>query len=130
MPLPKNEFMVCLMCPKSCLMSVTDKDNMVVENYGCDKGLEYAKKELTDPERLLTSTMRVDLGELPLVSVRSDKPVKKGELKSLIKQLDNIIVPAPVQSGQIVASLLGENKVNIVATRTIKKVQHKQFRSF
>jgi CxxC motif-containing protein len=119
--------MVCLICPKSCLLSVTDKDIIAVENNGCNKGMEYAKKELVDPERMLTSTMRVSFGELPLVSVRSDKPVKKGELKNLIKQLDNIIVPAPVLSGQILVSLLGENKVNIVATRTIEKVQHKKY---
>jgi CxxC motif-containing protein len=114
--------MVCPVCPKSCLLSVTDNsENIFVENNRCDKGPEFAKKELTNPERMLTSTMRVYLGELPLVSVRSDQPVKKNELRALIKQLDNMVVPAPVFSGQIIVSALGENKVNIIATRTIGK---------
>ena len=106
--------MVCLVCPKSCLLSLT-------ENNGCARGLEFAKKELTDPERMLTSTMRLDRGVLPLVSVRSDRPVKKNELRALIQQLDSMVVPAPVSSGQILVSGLGENKVNIMATRTIEK---------
>lgn len=104
-------------------MSITDNsEDVFVENNVCKRGLEFAKKELTDPERMLTSTVRVDYGELPLVSVRSNKPVKKTELKTLIEQLDSIVVPAPVSSGQIIVSALGENKVNIIATRTIKGV--------
>jgi CxxC motif-containing protein len=111
-----------MICPKSCLLSVNgNSENIFVENNNCDKGLEFAKKELTDPERMLTSTIRVNSGELPLVSVRSDKPVKKYELKTLIRQLNAITVPAPVFCGQVVVSVLGENKVNIIATRKIEK---------
>ena len=114
--------MVCLVCPKSCLLSVTgNPEDISVENGGCKRGLDFAKKELSDPERILTSTVRLDLGEIPLVSVRSDKLVKKSELKALIHQLDSLVVPAPVLSGQIIAYALGENKVNIIATRTIEK---------
>jgi len=93
-----------------------------LDNNNCDKGLEFAKKELADPERILTSTMKVNSGELPMVSVRSDKPVKKNELKSLIRYLDKITVSAPVLNGQAVVSALGENKVNIIATRNIEKL--------
>ena len=114
--------MVCLVCPKSCCLSIIHNlENISIENNDCNKGLEFAKKELRDPERLLTSTIRVDLGELPLVSVRSDKPVKKTEVKALIKYLDSIVLYAPVISGQILVSGLGKNKVNIIATRTIEK---------
>ena len=104
--------MICLVCPKSCLLT---------EDISCKKGLEFAKKEMTDPERILTSSMKVEFGELPLVSVRSDKTVKKAELKTLIKQLDEITVPAPVLNGQILISGLGKNNVNIIATRTVGK---------
>jgi len=115
--------MVCLVCPKSCLLSVSGNSNDVfVRDNDCKRGLEFAKKELTDPERMLTSTVRVENGELPLVSVRSDKPVKKTELKELIKQLDSIVIPAPVFSGQIIVSTLGKNKVNIIATRAVDKL--------
>ena len=114
--------MVCLVCPKSCLLTVTgNPENILIKNNSCGRGLEFAKKELTDPERILTSTMRVHLGVLPLVSVRSDRLVKKGEIRDLIKQLDCIVVPAPVSSGQVLATALGENKVNIIATRSIER---------
>ena len=123
MRLAKNKIMVCMLCPKSCSLSVADNFNGVsIENNGCNKGIQFAKKELADPERILTSTMKVDHGVLPLVSVRGDNPVKKDELKALIKQLDGMTLYAPVLSGQIVASDFGRNSVNIIATRTIDRL--------
>jgi CxxC motif-containing protein len=131
-----NTAMVCFVCPNSCRLMVTQDSNAVnydsntvnndsnaidVENNRCPRGVEFARKELTDPERILTSTIRVTNGALPLVSVRSDAPVKKGELKNIVKQLDKITVEAPIVSGQILLSSSGKNKVSIIATRTIEK---------
>ena len=117
--------MVCLVCPKSCILNITGNlENISVKNNECNNGLDFVKKELMDPERILTSTMRVNSGIIPLVSVRSDKPVKKAELMVLVKQLDSIVVPAPIFSGQILVSALGENKVNIIATRIIEKQEN------
>ena len=114
--------MVCLVCPKSCTLLVKGTlETIIIKNNSCNKGLGFVKKELSDPERILTSSMKVEYGVLPLVSVRSDRPVKKVELKALIKQIDEISVSAPVLSGDILASALGKNKVNIIATRTINK---------
>jgi CxxC motif-containing protein len=83
--------------------------------------MEFAVKELGDPERTLTSTMKVNNGSLPLVSIRSENPVKRAELKSLVKYIDAIVKDAPVLSGQVLFSDIGENKVNIIATRSVEK---------
>jgi CxxC motif-containing protein len=113
--------MVCSICPNSCLLTIiSDNNDIKVENNRCPRGVEFARKELTDPERILTSTVRIQNGILPLVSVRSDAPVKKAELKNLIKQLDVITVSAPIVSGQVLLSSVGKNQVNIIATRTIE----------
>jgi CxxC motif-containing protein len=93
-----------------------------VANNGCSRGVEFAVKELNDPERTLTSTVKVLKGEFPLVSVRSDGPVKKTELLSLIRQLDTLTVEAPINAGQTLISGAGINRVNIVATRAVTKI--------
>ncbi|MDR1373503.1 MAG: DUF1667 domain-containing protein [Treponema sp.] len=114
--------LVCLVCPASCPLSVERDGNAVrVVNNGCRRGLEFAVKELNDPERTLTSTVKVLKGEFPLVSVRSDGPVKKTELVSLIRQLDALTVEAPVKGGQILVSGAGINRVDIVATRGVNQ---------
>jgi CxxC motif-containing protein len=93
-----------------------------VANNGCSRGIEFAVKELSDPERTLTSTVKVLNGDLPLVSVRSDAPVKKAELVSLIHQLDTLTVEAPISSGQALVSGAGINNVTIIATMSVAKI--------
>jgi CxxC motif-containing protein len=114
--------MVCFVCPKSCLLSVQEVNGEVkVEGSRCPRGIEFAVKELRKPERTLTSTMRINNGSLPLVSIRSENPVKKTELKDLIKYFDGITIDAPVLTGQILFSGIGKNGVSIIATRSVEK---------
>jgi CxxC motif-containing protein len=114
--------MVCFICPKSCLLSAQEIDGEIrVKNNRCRRGAEFAAKEIGDPERILTSTIRVNNGVLPLVSVRSEKPVKKTELKDLVKYFDGIGLDAPISSGQVLFSAIGKNGVNIIATRSVEE---------
>jgi CxxC motif-containing protein len=116
--------LVCLVCPNSCLLSVEHEGGALrVTNKGCSRGEEFALKELNDPERTLTSTVKVLNGEFPLLSVRSDKPVKKAELLSLIQHLDTLTVEAPISGGEALISGLGVNKVTILATRTVARIE-------
>ncbi|MDR0708172.1 MAG: DUF1667 domain-containing protein [Treponema sp.] len=111
---------VCFMCPNSCVLSISgDEAKPQIENNRCYRGADFALKELRDPERTLTSTMRTRNGVLPLVSVRSDKPVKKAELREIIIQLDAVTIDAPVARGQVLMESVGINKVNIIATRSV-----------
>jgi CxxC motif-containing protein len=74
---------------------------------------------MRDPERVLTSTVKVEGGEWPLVSVRSLAGVRKDELRTLIALLDGITLSAPVRLGDIVLKGAGRNKVDIIATRSV-----------
>ncbi|GHV92560.1 molybdopterin oxidoreductase [Spirochaetia bacterium] len=121
-----NKEMVCVICPNSCLLTVStenDKGQINVKNNGCPRGIEFAAREMTNPERILTSTVRMRNGALPLISVRSDRPVQKAELINLVKQLDNLIIDAPVSGGQVLVPSMGANKVNIIATREVGSKQ-------
>jgi CxxC motif-containing protein len=116
--------MVCFICPKSCLLSVEGIDGEIqVKNNRCRRGAEFAVKEMGDPERTLTGTIRVNNGVLPLVSIRSETPVKKAELKDLVRYIDGITVNAPVLSGKVLLSGIGKNSVNIIATRSVEEKQ-------
>ncbi|GAJ16473.1 unnamed protein product, partial [marine sediment metagenome] len=42
------------------------------EGYTCKRGLEYAEQEYYEPKRILTTTIRVENGFLPLIPVRSN----------------------------------------------------------
>ncbi len=119
-----NREIVCIVCPNGCRMNVNiDADNKVtlVENALCEKGKTYAIDEIQCPKRSLTSTIRVIGGELPLVSVRSDKPIPKEKIQCVISELRKIELKAPVAYHQVVLSDLLGIGVNIITTKEVMK---------
>ena len=49
--------LTCIVCPRGCRLKVDDDLN-VTGNF-CPRGAQYAKDELTDPKRMITSFVRV-----------------------------------------------------------------------
>ena len=52
----------CINCPMGCLLTVTLEDGKVTNVTGntCPRGETYAHQELTDPQRMLTSTVSIE----------------------------------------------------------------------
>ena len=59
--------LTCICCPMGCQLQVTIRDGQVekVEGNTCKRGAEYGKKEVTNPTRIVTTTVRVHGGSLP-----------------------------------------------------------------
>jgi CxxC motif-containing protein len=92
-------------------------DGERVSGNRCDKGLEFAMQEMTNPLRILTTTVRVNEGEYPVVSVRSIEPVPKSAIREIIKSLNTITLSAPVHAGDNVME-------NIITTKNVAKHSH------
>ena len=62
--------LICIGCPLGCPLTVEMEGNEVKSVAGntCPRGDAYAKKELTNPTRIVTSTVRVSGGKLAMVS--------------------------------------------------------------
>lgn len=113
--------MTCFLCPNSCMLEAVSKGaNIKVSGNLCPKGQEFAVKELRDPERLLTTTVKVR-NRRELLSVRSDGPVKKAELFALVQELQSFEADLPIRLGQVLMCGLGLNQVSIIATREMDK---------
>jgi len=115
--------MICIICPLGCNLFVhyTLKDIKNVEGNRCKLGLEYAEKEIFNPKRTLTTTVRVNNGHLPLVSVKSKKPLPKERLFEAINLLAKIEVEAPIRIGDKIIANLFDTGVDVVATKNIEK---------
>jgi len=122
----KNREIVCIVCPNGCRMKVlVNEENKVilVENALCKNGRTYAKNEVQSPQRGLTSTIRVINGNLPLVSVRSDKPIPKEKIKEAISELSKLELQAPIEYHQIIIhDLLGTGAKVIATKQVVKKI--------
>ena len=117
--LPPEGSIICPLCPNGCNIFVSE-DGTLIGNR-CRRGKEYAEKERTSPERVLTTTVRLRGGKDELLPVRSTSPLKKDEIKTVTKLLSTLSVNAPVKDGEVVLSDIGVNKVSFVAERGAEK---------
>jgi len=118
--------MICIVCPLGCSLTVdyTQRAIQSVEGNQCKLGLEYAEKEILNPERTLTTTVRVKHGHLSLVSVRSNKPLPKERLFDAMNLLAKIEVEAPIRIGDKIVENLFNTGVDAIATKNIEKNLH------
>lgn len=111
--------MVCVSCPMGCAITVDlDDNNEVISVTGntCPRGDKYARQECTHPERMLTSTVKVEGGRLPVVPVKSASPIPKEMLFDAMKEVNKVTLKAPVTFGDVaVKDILGTG-IDIVVT--------------
>ena len=114
--------LTCIGCPLGCAVEVTTENGQVLAVTGntCKRGEDYARKEVTNPTRIVTSTVRVTGGELPVVSVKTASDIPKEKIRACVLALKSIRVAAPVSIGDVVAENVAGTGVSIVATRNVK----------
>ena len=113
--------LICINCPLGCGLTVTLKDGDVVKVEGntCPKGEAYGKKEVTDPTRIVTSTVRVSGGVLPVVSVKTASYIPKEKIMDCANALKNVKIQAPVSIGDVVVEDVCGTGVSVIATKNI-----------
>lgn len=113
--------LTCIGCPLGCPLTVTMEGNEVIEVKGntCPKGAIYAKKEVTNPTRIVTSTVRVTGGSCPMVNVKTASDIPKGKIFECVEALKNIVLVAPVKIGDVVLDNVADTGVAVVAARNV-----------
>jgi CxxC motif-containing protein len=114
---------ICIGCPMGCYLTIDYVEAKIhaISGNRCKVGLDYAEKELSNPERTLTTTVRVRSGHLPLVSVRTNKPIPKGRLFDAMNLLASVEVEAPIKIGMPIIKNIFDTGVDVVATKGVLK---------
>jgi len=118
----RQESLICVSCPMGCHLDITipDEGEWVITGNQCKRGIVYAKAELTNPTRVLTSTVRVYNGFLNRVPVRTSDAIPKPRLFDAMKAINAVTLEAPVKMGDIIiADLLGTG-VDVLASRSME----------
>jgi HAD superfamily hydrolase (TIGR01509 family) len=87
--------------------------------YLCAKGIDYAKEEMTNPTRNITTSVRVRGGAHPLLSVKTARPIPKGAIFSVVQAIHQVTCTAPVMLGDTVLANAADTGVDIIATRHV-----------
>ena len=113
--------LTCISCPMGCPLIVTMEDGAVASVTGntCPRGDAYARKEVTAPTRIVTSTVRVTGGTLPAVSCKTRSDIPKEKIFDVVRALKSVVVPAPVHIGQVLLPDAAGTGVDIIATKNI-----------
>ncbi|MEN4011318.1 MAG: DUF1667 domain-containing protein [Chloroflexota bacterium] len=109
---------ICITCPKGCTLEVTLEGKTVVQvKPHCKRGHEYAQNEITDPRRMIATTVRVTNGIHPLLPVYTAKPFPKGQIMELQKFLREVEVSAPIKMDSVIVENALGSGIDIIASR-------------
>ena len=112
--------LVCINCPKGCHLNVELEDNeVIVSGNGCPRGIEYAKNEMLDPKRTLTTTVDIESDHAFRLPVISSTALPKDRVMDAIKALKDVKVKAPVKYGDIVVKDILGLGVDIISSKSI-----------
>ncbi len=112
---------ICTTCPVGCSLQVTHDVGQIcqIEGNACKRGLDYARSELQDPRRMVTTTVRVRGGTQPLLPVHTARPFPKPAIFALLSALRQLEVAAPLHIGQpVLANALGSG-IDVLASRDL-----------
>ena len=111
--------LICIGCPMGCPVTVEMNGTEIVSVSGntCPRGDAYARKEVTNPTRIVTSTVKVEGGSVGMVSVKTKEDIPKDKIFDCVRALKDITVKAPVRIGDVILADVAGTGVDVVATK-------------
>lgn len=110
----------CTVCPMGCRMTLTKvNEEYKIEGNNCKRGAKYALEEISNPKRVITSTVRIEGSYLKLLPVKTDGAVPKSLMMKVMAILDKVKVQSPIEAGDIIVKDILGTGVNIISTKKL-----------
>lgn len=109
--------LTCIVCPRGCHLVIDD--NLNVSGNFCKRGENYAKNEITRPMRNISSTVIIKSNIINRLPVKTSANIPKDKIFEVMKEINKVIVSAPINVGDIVIKNVLNLGVDIVSCRTI-----------
>ena len=113
--------LTCIGCPMGCQLTVTLENGSVVNVSGnsCKIGDTYARKELTAPTRIVTSTVAIQGGSAHRLPVKTASDIPKDKIFNIMDEIRHTTVSAPIKIGDVVIPNVAGTGVDVIATKDI-----------
>ena len=111
--------LTCICCPRGCALTVEyeGKEVFSVTGNTCPRGDKYAREEVVEPKRVVTSTVKVEGGRDNVTSVRTNAGVPKAKIFEVMKEINSIVLKAPVKIGDIAKKDICGTGADLLVTR-------------
>jgi len=117
--------MICIVCPLGCKLKVikddTSEAGYAVEGNKCFRGVDYGVKEMTNPTRVLTTTVSIVDASLKRLPVRTSGTIPKSLIKEAMELINKVEAKAPVKVGDVIIKDILNTGVDIIASRSMYK---------
>ena len=112
--------LTCIVCPVGCslVVDICDGEYKVSGNT-CKRGIKYAKDELKNPKRMITTTVRVNDENIKLLPVKTRQSIPKEMIFEIMEELDKVIVNKNTNVGDVIVENILNTGVDIISSKTI-----------
>ncbi len=113
--------LTCIGCPLGCNVTVKTEGERIISVSGntCPRGESYARKEVTDPTRIVTTTMRVKGGARSRVACKTASDIPKGKIFEVMREIASAQAEAPVRLGDVLIVNVADTGVDVTATSSV-----------
>ena len=109
---------ICIVCPRGCHISV-DEQNVISGNM-CKRGETYVINELTNPKRVLTTTVKTVFPEIPRASVKTIDAIPKDLIYQAMEVINKVVIDKEMNIGEVVVKNILDTGVDVVLTKEVR----------
>ena len=114
--------LVCVACPIGCRVKVTGTLEDLKITGGtpnCKIGAVHIREEITNPTRMVCTTVKIKGGVHNVIPVRTDRAIPEKYKLEVVKAVKDIVLTSPVKMGDVVLADLFGTGVNLIAERNM-----------
>ena len=110
---------VCIVCPNGCRLTVDD-EGKITGNL-CPRGPQYAISEMTNPTRVVTSTVRIENTYARRCPVKTSVAIPKEKIFEAVKLLEGVKLTAPVKIGDVIIENVLDTGADFIVTKNMEE---------
>ena len=114
---------ICIICPVGCRIEVKRDENSpsgyCISGSQCKKGEAYGIKELTNPTRVLTTTVKINNTHHSRLPVRTNGAIPKDKIFPCMKAINKVEIRAPVKAGKVIIENILDTGIDLIASRSM-----------
>ena len=113
----EDRVLICIRCPLSCRITASGEEGQLkFTGNQCKQGLEYARREITNPTRILTTTVATAFSEFPVLPVRTAGEVPLGKIFEIINVIRSLQVEQRLKPGDVILETIPGTDTALIAT--------------
>lgn len=98
-------------------VTISEENQWTIKGNKCKRGIDYAKSELSNPCRILTTTVRINNGFLKRIPVRTTEAIPKAIIFEAMEAINALSIEAPVKMRTVILHDLLGTGVDVVTSR-------------